>query len=95
MVNQNPVDQSVTAGQSATFTASASNATSVQWQVSTDGGSTWSGVSGATSDTLTINDATLGESGNEYRAVFSEFELDGDDDSSDVDGFAGSAGGNR
>jgi hypothetical protein len=42
----------------------------VQWQVSTDGGVTFSPVSGATSGTLTIAGTTLNENGNEYEAVF-------------------------
>ena len=41
----------------------------MQWQVSTDGGNTFSNVAGATSNTLTI-DATANENGNRYRAVF-------------------------
>jgi hypothetical protein len=71
-VTQQPADQAVSAGQSATFTAGASNATSVQWQVSTDGGSTWADVPGATSDTLVVSTTNPANSGNEYRAVFTE-----------------------
>jgi hypothetical protein len=42
----------------------------VQWQVSTDGGSTWSNISGATSTTFTLGTTTTSENGYEYRAVF-------------------------
>jgi hypothetical protein len=42
----------------------------VQWDVSTDGGTTFAPVSGATSDTLTIPATTTSENGNQYEAVF-------------------------
>ena len=52
-VTGNPVDQTVTAGQTYSFTASGSGspAPTVQWQVSTDGGSSFSNIPGATSTT--------------------------------------------
>jgi hypothetical protein len=71
-VTTNPKSTTVNAGQSVTFTAAASgNPTpSVQWQGSTDGGSTWSNISGATSTTYTIASATAGQNASQYRAVF-------------------------
>src|SRR5207302_1285862 len=42
----------------------------VQWQVSTNGGTIWSDISGATSTTLTVTAPTVAQSGNKYRAVF-------------------------
>jgi alpha-tubulin suppressor-like RCC1 family protein len=71
-VTTQPTSQAVTATQSATFTAAASGfpIPTVQWEVSTDGGVTFSPVSGATTDTLTIAGTTLAENGNEYEAVF-------------------------
>jgi hypothetical protein len=71
-VTTNPQNATVNAGQSVTFTAAASgNPTpTVQWQVSTDGGSTWSNISGATSTSYTISSATAGQNGYRYRAVF-------------------------
>jgi hypothetical protein len=61
----------VTAGQTATFTTAATGSPTptVQWQVSTDGGVTFSNVSGATSATLSFATA-LSQNGNRYRAVF-------------------------
>jgi hypothetical protein len=72
VVNSGPSSQTVTAGQSVSFTASAAgNPTpAVQWQVSTNGGSTWTNISGATGTTFTIASATAGQNGYEYRAVF-------------------------
>ena len=71
-VTSQPADQAVFAGQDATFTAAASGfpSPSTQWQVSTDGGVSFSTVPGATTDTLTVSSATLAQNGNEYRAVF-------------------------
>jgi hypothetical protein len=53
------------------FSAAASGAPAptVQWQVSTDGGTTWNSVSGGTKTTLSFA-ATLSENGWKYRAVF-------------------------
>jgi hypothetical protein len=71
MVTTSPSDLSVSPGQTATFTAAATGypAPTVQWQVSSDGGSSYSNVSGATSTTLSFT-ATSGDNGNLYRAVF-------------------------
>lgn len=70
-VTQNPTDETVTAGDFASFTASATGSPTitVQWQVSTDGGQTFTNVAGATSDTLTFY-VYSSENGYKYRAVF-------------------------
>jgi hypothetical protein len=72
VVTINPTSKSVVAGEDATFIAAASGAPTptVRWQVSTDGGSVWTAVSGAATDTLTVASTTVSESGREYRAVF-------------------------
>ncbi len=73
-ITAQPVDQSVASGATATFAATVtagSGTTSYQWQVSTNGGSTWANVtnagvySGATTATLTITGVT--STMNEYR----------------------------
>ena len=71
-VTRNPSSTTVNAGQTATFTAAATGnpAPTVQWQVSTNGGSTYSNISGATSTTLTLTSTTAGQNGYLYRAVF-------------------------
>jgi hypothetical protein len=70
-INTQPANQTVTAGQTATFTAAAtgSPAPTVQWQVSMDGGVTFNNLSGATSITLSFT-ASTSQNGNKYRAVF-------------------------
>jgi hypothetical protein len=72
VVTTDPTNVSVPAGGTATFTAAASGtpAPTVQWQVSTNGGSSFSNISGATSTTLSVTGTTVSENGYEYRAVF-------------------------
>ena len=71
-VTTNPRNTTVTAGQTATFTAAATGnpAPTAQWQVSTDGGNTYTNISGATSTTLTLTNTSRSQSGYKYRAVF-------------------------
>jgi probable HAF family extracellular repeat protein len=66
-----PLSQVVTAGFSAVFTAAAAGTPTptVQWQVSTNGGTTFTNISGATSGTYSIVVA-LADSGKQFRAVF-------------------------
>ena len=56
-VTTEPANQSVNAGDTATFTAAASGypTPTVQWQVSTNGGSSFSNIGGATSTTLLVH----------------------------------------
>jgi hypothetical protein len=70
-VTTQPVNQTVNAGQTATFIAAATgNPTpTVQWQVSTNNGSTWTNIGGATSTTYSFT-AQAGDNGKQYRAVF-------------------------
>jgi Immunoglobulin I-set domain len=70
IVTLNPVSQSATSG-SVTFTAAASGspAPTVQWQVSTNGGFSFSDIPGATSTSLTVA-VSPSVNGNQYRAVF-------------------------
>jgi hypothetical protein len=70
VVTTNPASQTVISG-NATFTAAASGipTPSVQWQVSTNGGASFSDIPGATSTTLTFA-TNSSQNGNQYRAVF-------------------------
>jgi hypothetical protein len=72
VVSSSPTSQTVNAGQSVTFTAAGTGnpGASIQWQVSTNGGSTFSNISGAHSTTLTLTNTTASQNGYEYRAVF-------------------------
>lgn len=72
-ISTQPTDQTTSAGLAVTFTAAASGSPTpaVQWQVSTDGGSTWNDVSGGTSPSLTITTPLESMSGYKYKARFS------------------------
>lgn len=69
-ITTQPESQTVTEGQTATFTAAASGnpVPTVQWQVSTNGRK-WSDISGATSTSYSFV-AQLSDNGKRYRAVF-------------------------
>jgi hypothetical protein len=55
---------------SASFTVAASGtAPTYQWQVSTNGGTSFTNIAGATSTTLTVNNLTAAMTGYQYRAV--------------------------
>jgi hypothetical protein len=72
-VTTHPSNQAVTAGATATFTASANGTgpVTVQWQLSTDSGSTWNNVPAATNTTLQVANTAANQNGHQYRAVFS------------------------
>ena len=59
------------AGTTATFDVVASHATSYQWQSSTNGGSSFADMGGATSASYTTPVTALADSGTRYRVVVS------------------------
>jgi hypothetical protein len=71
-VTSQPHDQTVAPGSPVTFTAAASGypAPRVQWQRSTDDGTSFSDITGATTTSYTFT-ASAGDDRNQYRAVFS------------------------
>ena len=71
VVTEHPQNVAVPPGATAHFHAAAvGNPTpTVQWQVSLNGGTTWSDISGATADAYTVTPA-LADSGHQFRAVF-------------------------
>ena len=73
-ISAQPASASASQGQSATFsvtaTATSPSATiSYQWQVSTNSGSTWTNISGATSASYTLSNAQVGDSNKQFRCV--------------------------
>jgi sugar lactone lactonase YvrE len=72
-VTLQPVDVTVLAPATATFTAAASGAPmpTVQWQLSIDGGQTWANINGATSPIYTTPATAAGDNQKRFRAVFS------------------------
>lgn len=69
-VTTQPDEQTVCENGSVSFMAAADNANGVQWQVSTDGGSNYNNLAGATATTLSFT-ANATQNGYRYRAVFS------------------------
>jgi hypothetical protein len=73
-VTRNPISQTITVGDAVIFTAAATGSPepTVQWQVSTDGGKTFTDITGNASATTTelIFYVTASEYHYEYRAVF-------------------------
>jgi hypothetical protein len=67
----NPTNTGYAQSATASFTASADGNPEplVQWQVSSDNGSTWNNISGATSATYAFQ-PVIGDIGNQYHAVF-------------------------
>lgn len=70
VITTQPANTTVCAGTNATFTVAATgNNLTYQWQVSTNGGTTFNNIVGATNATLTLTAVTVGQSGSIYRAV--------------------------
>ena len=71
VVTTDPSNMTVTSGGKATFKAGASGkpTPTVKWEVSTNSGTTFTPIAGATATTLSIT-ATAGENSDQYRAVF-------------------------
>ncbi len=66
-----PRNQTVTPGSDANFTviATGRGTLSYQWQISTDAGTTWTNIPGATQSLLSIFNASETDDGNQYRVV--------------------------
>ncbi len=71
VITTDPSSVTVASGDTATFTAAATGTPNptVQWEVSTNAGTTFAPISGATSTTYSFT-ATTAENGDEYEAVF-------------------------
>lgn len=72
VITLQPKNVVTTAGDGAVFTANASGSPvpSVQWQLSTDNGATWTNVYNLYGTTLALSYTSAGENGYLYRAVF-------------------------
>lgn len=69
-INTQPLSMVECTGNNVTFTSAATGTNiSYQWQVSTDAGVSWTNVSGAISNSITLNSVTAGMNGNQYRVV--------------------------
>jgi len=66
-----PQSQTLSPGQDAVFSVAIAGtpAPALQWQVSTNGGQTWTNIDGQTGTTLRLNNVTVDNSGNQYRCI--------------------------
>lgn len=72
LINTNPFDASACPGSNVQFNVTASGTNlSYQWQISTDGGSTWTDISGATTNSYSANAITAAMNNNRYRVLVS------------------------
>ncbi|MCW3033705.1 MAG: hypothetical protein JWM60_2050, partial [Solirubrobacterales bacterium] len=67
-----PLDTTVIEGENATFNSAGRGNPSPteQWEVSTDGGTSWAPIAGETASMLTVPATTISEDGYRYRAIF-------------------------
>ena len=69
-ITDQPQSETVCAGSDATFNVSANgNGLSYQWQISTNGGSSFSNISGAASSNYTVSSADDSKNNNMYRVI--------------------------
>lgn len=70
-ISSQPAPQTLCEGGNANFTITSAGATAFQWQVSTNGGSTWTNINGAMAASYTITGVTAVMNNNLYRCVAS------------------------
>jgi Fungalysin metallopeptidase (M36)/PA domain/Fungalysin/Thermolysin Propeptide Motif len=71
-ITTQPTDQVVCSGSNPSFTVAGSGTGVLyQWQVSTDGGTTWTNITGATLATYTLTGATVAANNSRYRCLLS------------------------
>jgi len=70
-VTTQPTPDTVTSPSPGSFTVGCSGSPppTIQWQLSTDGGTTWNGLAGQTSTTLTLTPTSLAQNASQYRAI--------------------------
>ncbi len=68
LITSQPTSQSVAIGETATFAVAGTNADTIQWQVSVNGGHFWTNIAGATATTYSMPVRPIYD-GNRYRAV--------------------------
>jgi hypothetical protein len=72
-INTSPSSVEICAGSNVVFMASGSSTTAVryQWQLSVNAGTSWSDITGATNDNLSLTAVPISMNGNRYRCVVS------------------------
>ena len=72
-VSASPTDQEVCSGSAVTFTVSGTSVPTLnyQWQVSTNGGASWTDISGANAASYTISNVPMSATASRYRCLLS------------------------
>lgn len=70
-INTQPSSQAACAASNASFSVTATGATAYQWQVSTNGGGSFTNIGGATSSSYTVNSVTTAQQNYQYRVIVS------------------------
>ncbi|MGF2412843.1 MAG: zinc-dependent metalloprotease family protein, partial [Ferruginibacter sp.] len=68
-ISAQPTGQNACVGTAASFSVTSATATGYQWQVSTNGGGTWTNIAAATGATYTIASVTLAQNNYQYRCI--------------------------
>lgn len=77
-IAQQPVSLSKCVGNNVTFTTTATGTgISYQWQVSTNGGTSFTNIAGALTNSLVVSNIQLAQSGNQYRVQISSTQCTG------------------
>jgi hypothetical protein len=69
VITTQPANVAVCEGGNVSFSVAGVALTGYQWQLSTNGGTTWTNITGATTSTYSITGVTVALNGNQYRAV--------------------------
>lgn len=73
VITQQPLNVVTCSGNTAGFSIVSTSATGFQWQLSTDGGLSWTNIIGATNATYSITNVSAGMNNNRYRCLASTF----------------------
>ncbi len=72
-ITTQPVNAAICSGSNATFTVTGSSTETInyQWQLSTNGGSTWTNIPGANASSYTVTGGLVAMNGNQYQVLLS------------------------
>ncbi|MEZ5035043.1 MAG: M12 family metallo-peptidase [Chitinophagaceae bacterium] len=68
-ITSQPSNQTKCVGEIATFSVTATGASAYQWELSTDGGTNYNPISGATNSAYNVSNVTAGMDGYKYRCI--------------------------
>jgi hypothetical protein len=69
VISVHPASQNACAGTNPVFSVTSATAISYQWQLSTDGGTNFSAINGATASSYTVNNVSTAQNSYQYRCI--------------------------